>query len=104
MGKKPSPPHPEKNPKGSPGDKTHLVLSIGLLAFLLLGFLSLLPWTEEVKATLRRYAITVTLFTPIVVTLFSGLELLFRHKRGPGVSLILAVLVILIALAGGVRW
>lgn len=94
---------PQENPEGDPHSRIHLVVSFGLLAFLFMALLSVLPWQEEVKANLRRYAVTITLYTPIVATLFSGIALLLHHRRGPGISLILAVLVILTALAGGMR-
>ncbi|MEM4409091.1 MAG: hypothetical protein QXI19_10155 [Candidatus Caldarchaeum sp.] len=93
----------ERPPEAS-GGMIHLVVSIGLFFFLLCGLFSLLPWTSEVKETLRRYAVIATLYTPIVATLYTGLELIWKNKKGPGISLIFAVLIIMVALAGGVRW
>ncbi|MCL6623072.1 MAG: hypothetical protein K6T17_00465 [Fimbriimonadales bacterium] len=104
MGKKPPFTRSEKNSPENPGGITFWGVSTGLLAFLLLGFLSLLPWDEETRGIFRQYAVLVTLYTPLAVTLYSGIELLLQRKRGPGICLILAVVVILSALAGGIRW
>ena len=79
---------------GQLGTVTKYVIGVGLLTFLVLAF-----WPN-----MRSYAIYATLITPIVAAGAAGLELMYHKKIKAGISLLLAVALVVAALLFGVSY
>jgi hypothetical protein len=74
------------------GTLTMYVIGAGLLTFLVLAF-----WPG-----MGSYAITATLVAPIVAAGVAGLELMYHKRIQAGISLLLAVALVVAALMAGI--
>ncbi|MCH8274668.1 MAG: hypothetical protein IH851_07755 [Armatimonadetes bacterium] len=86
------------------GRVTRMCVGAGLALFVLLALGSYFPWPEGFVGTLKADALITTFYTALAAAAVAGVELICRRHVWPGLSLLAAVALVLLAWFSGVTF